>query len=93
MKTFHIANDEVRLYFRNVERVPDREEFENIMRILIDAGVEILDRVGGPDCDIIRCKIENRLFNAVRSLDGDGSFLYVEDKNTMRFLESLFEMD
>lgn len=90
MKGFHMDGDPVRLYFTNYERRPDEEEFAEIVDILNEHGLTIQDKIMGPDCDLYKCKIKNMKFNLVYSIDGDGSFLYCDDTEGMKFLESLF---
>jgi len=66
METFRMDGDNNRIYFRNLNRVSDDEEYENIMDILENLGCYIGDTLTGPDCDIVHCEYEGILFN-VRS--------------------------
>lgn len=92
MKGFHMDADPVRLYFTNYERRPDEEEFAEILGILKKHNVIISDKIMGPDCDLFKCNIKDVEFNLIYSIDGEGSFIYCDDSEGMKFLESLFDM-
>lgn len=92
MKAFHIKGDKERLYFQNSDRVPDYIEYENIMNTLISKGVEIEERFSAPDCDVIRCRIEDKYFSVVKDASGDGTFIYADDIRVMNIIENFFEM-
>lgn len=82
--------DNNRIYFRNLNRVSDDEEYENIMDILENSGCDIGDTLTGPDCDIVHCEYEGILFDVVRTVDGEGSFIYCEDERDMDQIENIF---
>ena len=90
METFRMDGDNNRIYFRNYYRVSDDEEYENIMEIIKGSDCTIGDTLRGPDCDIIHCEYEGILFNVVRTVDGDGSFIYCEDERDTDQIEELF---
>ncbi len=91
MEAFYIGKDRKRLYFKNYERRPDDEEFEEVVSILKNNNCEFMKNLVGPDCDICRCKINDMNFDLVRTTDGDGSFLYCEDINVINILKKIFE--
>jgi len=92
METFRMDGDDNRLYFRNPDHaVSDDEEFNMIMSLLRGADCEIGDTDMGPDCDLIHCECDTGEFSVVRSLDGDGTFLYSDDPEVIDSLEELFE--
>lgn len=93
MEWFHIDGDNKRLYFRNIERKSDEKEFEEIVSALKREDCRFENNIMGPDCDLIRCKINNMKFDLIKTIDGDGSFLYCEDINTMHELEKYLIKD
>ena len=46
----------------------------------------------GPDCDLIHCTVQSVRFDVIRTIDGDGSFIYCDNSDGMRFIENMFEM-
>lgn len=91
MEAFYIDKDRKRLYFKNYERRPDDEEFEEVVSILKNNNCEFMKNLMGPDCDIYRYKINDMYFDLVRTIDGDGSFLYCDDINVMHIIEKMFK--
>lgn len=91
MEALYIGKDRKRLYFKNYERRPDDEEFEEVVSILKNNNCEFMKNLMGPDSDIYRYKINDMYFDLVRTIDGDGSFLYCEDINVMQIIEKMFE--
>ena len=53
----------------------------------------ILDKKMGPDCDIIRCVYKENEFDVVRTIDGDGTFIYSDDHDVLEELEAIFKYD
>ena len=92
MKAFHMNRDSVRLYFTNYENRPDDEEFEEIMSILKENNCRIGETLMEPDCDLIHCSVQSVRFDVIRTIDGDGSFIYCDNSDGMRFIENMFEM-
>lgn len=92
MKTFHLNGDNVRLYFTNYERKPDDEEFEEIMSIFKKNGCKFEKHYMAPDCDLIEGKCKDIKFTVVRTIDGDGTFLYCDSPQGMSSLEKMFDM-
>lgn len=92
MKGFHIEGDPARLDFTNYDLRSDEEEFNEIMSILKKHNMKQLDYIMGPDCDMYECIIDNVKFSFIHTIDGEGSFLYCDDKAGMLFLETLFDM-
>ena len=45
-----------------------------------------------PDCDLIHCSVQSVRFDVIRTIDGDGSFIYCDNSDGMRFIENMFEM-
>ena len=93
MKTFQLPEDEQRLYFRNFDRKSDDEEFENIIRILRNANCWLGEPTMGPDADLIPGRILDGKFSVVRTIDGDGTFIYSEEKTTINLLREIFEFN
>ena len=92
MKTFRMSGDNNRLYFKNHENRPDELEFAEIMKILKEEGAIIGDKYIGPDCGLYKnCVIGEEFFDIIYSIDGDGTFLHVNNKETLEILERLFE--
>lgn len=91
MKGIHIGDDQVRLYFTNYENRPDDEEFEEVISILQKNNCKIINNILGPDCDLIESRIGNFEFTVIRTIDGDGTFLYCDDAEGMLVLEKMFE--
>ena len=92
MQTFRMNGDEKHLYFKNLEHMSDREELVEVMKILHDNECVIIDRIMGPDCTLYQCKMNGYRFAVCdASIDGDGTFLCVDDLRTMEYLESVFE--
>lgn len=54
MEWFHIDGDNKRLYFRNIERKSDDEEFEEIVSALKRKDCKFENSIMGPDCNLIR---------------------------------------
>lgn len=91
MQTYRIDGDKKHLYFKNIERRSDKEEFSEVMKILHENEAIILDRLVGPDCTLYTCKIKEYRFAVCdASIDGDGTFLCVDDLITMEYLEDIF---
>jgi len=44
----------------------------------------------GPDCDLIDCSVEGIEFHIIRTIDGDGTFLYCDSPKGMSILEKMF---
>ena len=87
-----MSGDNNRLYFKNHENRPDDLEFAEIMKILKEEGAIIGDKYIGPDCDLYKnCAIGEEFFDIIYSIDGDGTFLHVNNKETLEILERLFE--
>lgn len=93
MKIFHMKHDPDRLYFKNYERRLDDEEFEEVIVILKRNNCKFVDTIMGPDCDIIKCWVENFKFDIIRTIDGEGTFLYCDNKDGMKVLENIFNDD
>jgi len=92
METFRISGDEKHLYFKNLDRRSGKEEFNDVMDVLTRSGCQIINRIVGPDCILLHCNIgEYRFAVCDASIDGDGTFLCVDDELTMTFLEGLFK--
>lgn len=92
MQTFRMNGDEKHLYFKNLEHMSDREELAEVMKILHNNECVIIDRIMGPDCTLYQCKMNGYRFAVCdASIDGDGTFLCVDDLRTMEYLESVFE--
>ena len=47
MQTYRIDGDKKHLYFKNIERRSDKEEFSEVMKILHENEAIILDRLAG----------------------------------------------
>lgn len=92
MKAFHTEGDLSRLYFTYYERRSDDEEFEEIISVLKRNRCRFEEPMMGPDCDLIPCFIGEIGFNIIRTVDGNGSFLYCDNSDGMLYIESLFEM-
>ena len=90
MESFYLGDDRKRLYFRNLERRSDDEEYAEIVSILKGKGCIIGNAVMGPDCDLVHCNYEEIEFDIVRTIDGDGSFIYCDDETTMKQIEKFF---
>ena len=90
MKPIHHNGDNKRLYFTNYERRSDDEEYLEIVSILKKYNYTINRTMIGPDCDLHYCEIDGYSFNIIRSIDGDGTFLYCDDEQGMKYLESIF---
>jgi len=91
METFRIAGDDKHLYFKNLEKKSGQEEFRKVMDVLTCNECQIINRISGPDCTLFQCKLGDYRFAVCdASIDGDGTFLCVEDEQTMIFLEELF---
>lgn len=93
METFYMQGDDKRLYFKNINRIPDEEEYKMIMRHLKKAECVINDKMMGPDCDIIRCTFKGKEFDVVRTIDGDGTFIYSDNHGVLEELEDVFNHD
>ena len=92
METFRLAGDNNRLYFKNYDRRPDDEEFAEVMQILKEEGAIISDKYIAPNCDWYQnCKIGEENFDIINTIDGDGTFLYAENSETIETLEALFK--
>ena len=94
METFRLASDNNRLYFKNYEKRLDDEEFTEVMKILKEEGAIISDKYIAPDCDWYQfqnCKIGEENFDILFTIDGNGTFLYAENSETIETLESLFK--
>lgn len=92
METFRMAGDNNRLYFKNYERRPDDEEFAEVMKILKEEGAIISDKYIAPDCDWYHnCIIGEGVFDILYSIDGEGTFLYAENTETLVILVRLFK--
>ena len=76
----------------NYENRPDDEEFEEIMSILKENNCTIDETLMGPDCDLIHCTVQSVRFDVIRTIDGNGSFIYCDNSDGMRFIENMFEM-
>ena len=83
MKPIHHNGDNKRLYFTNYERRSDDEEYLEIVSILKKNNYTINRTMIGPDCDLHYCEIGGYSFNIIRSIDGDGTFLYCDDEQGM----------
>lgn len=90
MEAFRMDGDDNRLYFRNSERISDDEEYEQVMSYLSEAGCEIGEPKMAPDCDLIECKYDGDPFTVIRTIDGDGSFIYAENREVLDNLEQIF---
>ena len=91
METFRITGDDKHLYFKNLEKITGQEEFRNVIDVLTRNECQIINRITGPDCTLFQCKLGVYRFAVCdASIDGDGTFLCVEDEQTMIFLEDLF---
>lgn len=44
----------------------------------------------GPDCDLIICLIEGIEFHIIRTIDGNGTFLYCDSLEGMSILDKIF---
>ena len=87
-----MSGDNNRLYFKNHENRPYDLEFAEIMKILKEEGAIIGDKYIGPDCGLYKnCVIGEEFFDIIYSIDGDGTFLHVNNKETLEILERLFE--
>ena len=87
-----MAGDNNRLYFKNYARRPDDEEFAEIMKILKEEGAIISDKYIAPYCDWYQnCKIGEEPFDIIYTIDGDGTYLYAGNSETLETLERLFE--
>lgn len=53
----------------------------------------INDKMMGPDCDIIRCTFKGKKFDVVRTIDGDGTFIYSDNHGILEELEDVFNHD
>lgn len=86
-----MIGDNNRLYFKNYDNRPDDEEFAEIMKILKEEGAIIGDKYIAPDWDMYQnCKIGEEVFDIIYTIDGDGTFLHVENSETLKILECLF---
>lgn len=81
----------VRLYFKNYENRPDDEEFEEIISILKKNNCVFGETLMGPNCDLIQCTVESVKFDVIRTIDGDGSFIYCDNPDGMSIIENMFE--
>lgn len=90
MKPIHLNGDNKRLYFTNYERRSDVEEYLEIVSILKKYNYTINETIIGPDCDLHCCEIGGYSFDIIRTIDGDGTFLYCDDEQGMKYLESIF---
>ena len=90
MKPIHNNGDNKRLYFTNYERRSDDEEYLEIVSILKKYNYTINETIIGPDCDLHCCEIGGYSFDIIRTIDGDGTFLYCDDEQGMKYLESIF---
>lgn len=90
MKPIHHNGDNKRLYFTNYERRSDDEEYLEIVSILKKYNYTINRTMIGPDCDLHYCEIGGYSFDIIRTIDGDGTFLYCDDEQGMKYLESIF---
>lgn len=93
MESLYMQGDDKRLYFRNYNRIPDEEEYKMIMQCLKNAECVILDKKMGPYCDIIRCIYKENEFDVVRTIDGDGTFIYSDNHDVLEELEAVFKHD
>ena len=91
MQTFHVNGDNNRFYFRNLNGISDDEEFKSIMAILKGAGCKIGEQKIAPYCDIVSCKYQNKYFKVIRTLDGDGNYIYADNPSVLADLEELFK--
>ena len=76
----------------NEEFYFETEEFEEIMSILKENNCTIDETLMGPDCDLIHCTVQSVRFDVIRTIDGNGSFIYCDNSDGMRFIENMFEM-
>lgn len=83
-------NDDKRMYFRNIERRSDEEEFQEIMAILKQSSCTIGKTDICPDCNMIHCEIDGIPFNVITSIDGDGTFIYCDNSEGIKQLEEVF---
>ena len=91
MKSFFMPGDENRLYFRNLNKISDEQEYKMVMHCLKNADCEIGDKIVGPDCDIIHCSHHGNEFDVIRTIDGDGTFIYSSNHAVLEELEDLFK--
>ena len=78
MESFHLGDDRKRLYFRNLERRSDDEEYAEIVSILKEKGCIIGNAVMGPDCDLVHCNYEEIEFeqeDLLQKVNGHCSFI------------------
>lgn len=61
------------------------------MSILKENNCTIDETLMGPDCDLIHCTVQSVRFDVIRTIDGNGSFIYCENSDGMRFIENMFE--
>lgn len=93
MKGIHIGDDLKRLYFTNYDRRPDEEEFEEVVSILKRNNCKFIETKMGPDCDLLSCTVNDIEFHVIRTIDGDGTFLYCDNPEGMVILEEMFRGD
>ena len=62
------------------------------MSILKENNCTIDETLMGPDCDLIHCTVQSVRFDVIRTIDGNGSFIYCDNSDGMRFIENTFEM-
>ncbi len=67
-------------------------EHSIVMNNCADSVCTIDETLMGPDCDLIHCTVQLVRFDVIRTIDGDGSFIYCDNSDGMRFIENMFEM-
>ena len=91
MEIFRLDGDDKHLYFRNLRGISDDEEFESIMAVLKYLGCKIVDQQMAPYCDVVSCVYQEHSFKVIRTIDGDGNYIYADQPVALVCLEKLFK--
>lgn len=88
MKTFQLSEDENRIYFQNLSRIPAEEELSEVLKVLEAAGCKIGKASEMGLDDKYECKKDGMSFSVI--FTGDEAFIHTEKKN-IKAITALFE--
>ncbi len=84
-----MTDDTNRVYFQNLKRRPAREELEEVLNIVRDAGYTTIDaKMMGSD-DIYRCFLGKIEFDII--FTGEETFIYTDKSDDISAIEKIFE--
>ena len=89
MEAFQMQDDEKRIYFRNLNRIPPGEELAEVLKQLQVAGCQVGSCKAAGLEDIYKCRLDEREFDLL--FTGEEAFLYVPNEEDAEHTMAIFD--